>query len=296
MKKRILTIGLAVLCFLAALGIMLYPAVSSYVNEKYRSEIHTEYEQILQQVDTSEIDRIRELAVAYNTAITPGAMQMESFSQEAMLAASEDYKDQVDPAGTGIMGYVEVPSLNIHLPVYHGTGSDSLERGAGHLMGSSLPVGGESTHSIITGHSGVASQRLFTDLPQMEVGDVFYLHVLNEVLAYQVDQLKTVLPHDTTHLGIEQGQDHCTLITCTPIGINTHRLLVRGTRIPYEEAVVQQEEVQSQPAEQGSNWEEQYMLGIWLGLAGTVVIALIACLRKWVPQWIRRSWRGKYVK
>ena len=296
MKQRILTIGLAVLCFIAALGIMLYPAVSSYVNEKYRSEIQTEYELILQQVDTSELDRIRELAVAYNTAITPGTTQMEAFSQEAMLAASEDYRHQLDPVGTGIMGYVEVPSLNIYLPIYHGTGTDSLERGIGHLLGSSLPVGGNSTHTILTGHSGMASQRLFTDLPQMQAGDVFYLHILDEVLAYQVDQLETVLPYDTTHLGITSGADYCTLITCTPVGINTHRLLVRGTRIPYEEAVTVQEEVQDQQPEQGSNWQNQYMLGIWLGILGTVLMALIAWLRVWIPKWIRRSWRGKYVR
>ncbi len=296
MKQRILTICLAVLCFLAAICIMLYPAVSSYVNEKYRSEIHTEYELLLQQVDTGELERIWELAVEYNTAITPGTTQMEAFSQEAMLAASEDYRHQLDPSGTGIMGYVEVPSLDIYLPIYHGTGTDSLDRGIGHLLGSSLPVGGDSTHSILTGHSGMASQRLFTDLPQMAVGDVFYLHILNEVLAYQVDQINTVLPYDTTHLGITQGEDFCTLITCTPIGINTHRLLVRGTRIPYEEAVVVQEEVQTQQQEQTSNWQDQYLLGIWLGILGTVLMALLAFLRKWIPKWIRRCWRGKYVR
>ncbi len=296
MKQRILTIGLAVLCFIAALGIILYPAVSSYVNEKYRSEIQTEYELILQQVDTSELDRIRELAVEYNTAITPGTTQMEAFSQEAMLAASEDYRHQLDPVGTGIMGYVEVPSLNIYLPIYHGTETDSLERGVGHLLGSSLPVGGSSTHTILTGHSGMASQRLFTDLPQMQAGDVFYLHILDEVLAYQVDQMETVLPYDTTHLGVASGEDYCTLITCTPIGINTQRLLVRGKRIPYEAAVAVQEEVQAQQEEPGSNWQDQYLLGIWLGILGTVLMALIAWLRVWIPKWIRRSWRGKYVR
>lgn len=296
MKHRILTICLAGLCFLAALGIMLYPAVSSYVNEKYRSEIHTEYELVMEQVDTGELDRIREQAVTYNAAITPGATQSDAFSQESMLAASEDYRELLDPAGTGIMGYVEVPSLNIYLPIYHGTGTDSLERGIGHLMGSSLPVGGSSTHTILTGHSGMASQRMFTDLHQLAGGDVFYLHVLGETLAYQVEKIHTVLPYDTTYLGITQGEDLCTLITCTPIGVNSHRLLVQGTRIPYEKAVEVQEKVEAQPIQKGSNWEDQYKLGIGMGILGTALMALIAFLRRWIPKWIRRSWGGKYVR
>ena len=294
--KRIIATCLAVLCFLAAVGIMLYPMVSSYVNEKYRSEIQTVYEEQVQQKDDTALREAWEQAVAYNSAITPGAMESDAYSKEAILAASRDYDAMLNITGSGIMGYVEIPKLDVYLPILHGTGSDSLERGIGHLVGSSLPVGGESTHAVLTGHSGMASQRLFTDLPQMELGDVFYLHILDEVLAYQVDQLETVLPYDTTHLGITSGADYCTLITCTPVGINTHRLLVRGTRIPYEEAVTVQEEVQDQQPEQGSNWQNQYMLGIWLGILGTVLMALIAWLRVWIPKWIRRSWRGKYVR
>ncbi len=279
MKKRILTISLAVLCFLAALGIMLYPAVSSCINEKYRSEIHTEYELQLQQVDTSELDSIREKAHAYNLSIMPGAAVQSAYSQEALQAASENYDTQMDPTGNGIMGYIEIPNLSINLPIYHGTGADSLERGVGHLLGSSLPVGGASTHSILTGHSGMASQRLFTDLPQLQLGDVFYVHVLGETLAYRVEELNTVLPYDTSLLGVAQGEDRCTLITCTPIGINTHRLLVQGTRIPYEEAVevqeIQQEAGENQPQRTGSNWMKQYLLGLYLGLAGAAVMTII---------------------
>ena len=198
-----------------------------------------------------------------------------------MKEASVDYESQLNIAGDGIMGYVHVPKIGVHLPIYHGTDSDSLERGIGHLLGSSLPIGGADTHSILTAHSGMASQKMFSDLPQLAVGDVFYLNVLGETLAYQVDQINTVLPHDTTYLGIEQDMDICTLVTCTPFGVNTHRLLVRGSRIPYEEAEVI-EEVTTQE-EVASTWEQQYVKGLVIGLAVvlTLVIIILAVWLIW---------------
>jgi sortase A len=147
-------------------------------------------------------------------------------------------------------------------------------------LGSSLPVGGDSTHTILTAHSGMASQKMFSDLPQLEVGDVFYLRILGETLAYQVDQINTVLPHDTTFLGIEQGEDLATLVTCTPFGVNTHRLLVRGERIPYEEAEVIVETTQEEVVE--STWEQHYLKGIIVGLAIVLVIVLIAMVARFV--------------
>ena len=170
------------------------------------------------------------------------------------------------------MGYVVIPKINVNLPIYHGTGNDSLDRGVGHLLGSSLPVGGESTHAILTGHSGMATQKMFTDLEQLNTGDVFYLQILNETLAYQVIEINTVLPYDTSLLGIAHGEDYCTLVTCTPYGVNTHRLLVRGSRIPYEEAEeIVEESVAEEPAE--STWETEYVKGIVVGII--VVVALI---------------------
>ena len=198
------------------------------------------------------------------------------------------------------MGYVEIPKISVNLPIYHGTGNDSLDRGVGHLLGSSLPVGGSSTHTILTGHSGMASQKMFTDLEQLIVGDVFYLHILDETLAYQVDNIKTVLPYDTSLLGVYSGEDYCTLVTCTPYGVNTHRLLVRGTRIPYEEAEIIVEEIQ-QEEQPRSNWEEMYMLGIWLGVLAVLIVALIViiCLIVRNNRRARRRRRrrgGKYAK
>lgn len=278
--------------FLLALGMTLYPVISNYVNEKYASEIHTAYEEVVQQADNTALVEAKELAIAYNEAITPGAAE-EAYSQAALLEASVDYESQLNIADNGIMGYVEIPKINVNLPIYHGTGNDSLERGVGHLLGSSLPVGGESTHAILTGHSGMASQKMFTDLEQLGIGDVFYLHVLDETLAYQVVAINVVLPNDTTYLGISEEEDLCTLVTCTPYGVNTHRLLVRGSRIPYEEAEVIENEV-TQTEQVTSSWEQQYIRGIAIGLIMVLVaVLLIAYL---VPAWRKWHRRGKYER
>ena len=179
MKRRTTTIIISVILFLFALGLTLYPVVANYVNQKYASEVHTAYLEVMEQADDTALQEARELAILYNQAIVPGTAATEAYSKEAILSASEDYGHQLNVAGDGIMGYIEIPKINVNLPIYHGTGSDSLERGVGHLLGSSLPVGGESTHAILTGHSGMASQKMFTDLVQVEVGDVFYLHILD---------------------------------------------------------------------------------------------------------------------
>ncbi len=265
MKKRKQVILSAIFMFLLALGLTLYPVISNYVNQKYASEIHTAYQEVMEQADNQEIQKAKENAAAYNRAITPGAAQADAYSQEGLLAASEDYDNQLNIAGNGIMGYVEVPKISVNLPIYHGTENDSLERGVGHLLGSSLPVGGEDTHTILSGHSGMASQKMFTDLEQLALGDVFYLHVLDETLAYQVVDINTVLPYDTSLLGISPSEDLCTLVTCTPYGVNTHRLLVRGERIPYEEAEILAEENQ-QTEPEVSTWEAKYLQGILWGI------------------------------
>lgn len=273
MKRRYFKIVIAGIIFILALLLTLYPIISNLYNQHHQSTIHTAYEEVIQQADTQELERIRELAKAYNEAIIPGTAE-EAYSRTALQEASADYDSQLDPGGSGIMGYVEIPKISVNLPIYHGTDSSTLERGTGHLLGSSLPVGGISTHAIITGHSGLATQKMFTDLEQLQPGDVFYLHVLGEVLAYQVFYREPVPPHDTTRLGITQGKDYCTLITCYPTGVNTHRLLVQGERIPYEEAEVIEETVQAQTVPE-SRWEEQYLLGIGMGVLGLLAAALI---------------------
>lgn len=280
MKRKILLILAAVFGFILSLGIALYPMVSSIYNEQHQSKIHTQFLQQVEDTDDSKLQDALQHAKAYNAALN-GILADENFSETALMGASEDYDAQLNVTGRGIMGYVSVPKINVTLPIYHGTDSGTLERGIGHLLGTSLPVGGESTHSVLTAHSGMASQRMFSDLPQLKEGDVFYLEVLNETLAYQVDQIKTVLPHDTTYLGIEAEQDLCTLVTCTPFGVNTHRLLVRGHRIPYEEAEVIVQQQEQADVKTSSTWQNEYIKGIAIGL-GFVIFFLIIFLIIWL--------------
>lgn len=275
MNTKILTIIAAVLVFLLALGATLYPLVSNIYNEEHQSEIHTAYQEQVKQMEDADILIARTMAVAYNEAMKPGTQDRDAYSQEALVVASQDYDVQLDITGSGIMGYVRIPQISVMLPIYHGTDASTLETGIGHLLGSSLPVGGDSTHTILTAHSGMATQKMFSDLDQIKEGDVFYLEVLDEILAYQVDAINTVLPHETELLTITEGEDYCTLVTCTPFGINTHRLLVRGTRIPYEKAEEITAEISVEDAA-ASTWEEKYVNGILTGLSIVGIIGIIA--------------------
>lgn len=287
MKRKIILILTAVISLVLALGIALYPMISTAYNEKHQSKIHTEFLQQVEDTDDTKLQEALQNARAYNAALS-GVVSNDAFSKDALQGASEEYTSLLNVTGRGIMGYVSVPKINVSLPIYHGTDSGTLERGIGHLLGTSLPVGGDSTHSVLTAHSGMASQRMFSDLPQLNEGDVFYLEVLNEKLAYQVDQIKTVLPHDTTYLGIETGQDFCTLVTCTPFGVNSHRLLVRGHRIPYEEAEVIIQQQEQAEGKTGSTWQNEYIKGIGIGL-GIVLFFLIIFLIIWLIRRLRRE-------
>jgi len=269
--KKALLIALAVLLFLGAAGVTVYPLVSNYVNDKYQSIVRSDYAKDVQELDTATLEEAKAAAQAYNDSLSP-----LRYNREAVQAASIDYENLLNVNGSGIMGYVEVPKLGINLPIYHGTGEAVLEHGVGHLVGSSLPIGGEGCHAILTGHSGVAGKKLFSDLDQLHIGDVFYLHILNETLAYQITEINKVLPYETELLAPVAGKDLCTLITCYPYGVNTHRLLVCGSRIPYEKAAVIEEEVKDEPLK--STWKAQYYTGLVFGgcaAVGAVVIGLV---------------------
>lgn len=229
----------------------------------------------------------REKAIAYNQTLLPSTTTEGGYTQEALQSASEEYDSILNLSGDGIMGYIEIPKINVHLPIYHRTGDSSLSKGVGHLLGSSLPVGGESTHAILSGHSGMASQTMFTDLEQLGIGDVFYLYVLDEILAYQVSEINTVLPSDTSLLGIWEGEDCCTLVTCTPYGVNTHRLLVTASRIPYEEAEQIAEQMEASGSI-GSHWMQYYLRGLEIGLAVVAGFLLAAVLLYFLWKWIYR--------
>ena len=284
-RRTILTLSLAVLLFLLALGLTVYPIFSSRYNEAHQSQIHTEYQDAVNALPDTAIPEARAAAQSYNEELWSSIVQYGSYSKDSVTSAMEEYAGLLDLTGTGTMGYVHIPKLAVSLPIYHGTEEETLDRGVGHLIGSSLPIGGSSTHAILTGHSGLASQKMFSDLDKLKVGDTFYLEVLNEFLAYEVDQINTVLPHDTAYLGLEEGKDLCTLVTCTPFGVNTHRLLIRGHRIAYtpedEESPTIEPAETSEPVD--STWEQEYEKGVYFAIGVVVVICLILFLG-WLMQ------------
>lgn len=272
MKKTILIV-LAVLAMLCAAAVTAYPVISNYVNDKYQSTIRKEYKKELSQIDDSAIEEARKAAQEYNDGLSP-----LRYNLDEIVLASEDYQTLLNPTGSGIMGYIEIPHLDIHLPIYHGTGEDVLEKGVGHLTGSSLPIGGLGCHSVLTGHSGVAGKRLFSDIDQMKPGDVFFLQVLDETLAYEVIEVNKVLPHETSLLAPVADADLCTLVTCYPYGVNTHRLLVRGVRIPYEEAQEIEDAAPNADTPQRSTWQRQYYTGLLIGGSIGILFLLIAVI------------------
>ena len=284
-RRKITTISLAVLFFLLALGLTIYPVFSSRYNEAHQSQIHTEYQDAVQALPDTAIPEARAKAQAYNDELWSSIARYGSYSKDSVSSAVEEYAQLLDLTGTGTMAYVHIPKLAVSLPIYHGTEEETLDRGVGHLIGSSLPIGGGSTHAILTGHSGLASQKMFSDLDKLEIGDTFYLEVLNEILAYEVDQINTVLPHDTAYLGLEEGKDLCTLVTCTPFGVNTHRLLIRGHRIAYtpkdEESPTTEPAETSEPVD--STWEQEYEKGVYFAIGVVVIICLVLFLG-WLMQ------------
>lgn len=226
------------LLFLVGLGILLYPTVSDKWNAYRQSQLISNYEEAVAELDTESYEVLWAAAHAYNEALWTKADRY-TFSDEDRT----EYESLLDISDNGIMGYIEIPKINCSLPVYHGTDEDVLQIAIGHLEGTSLPVGGESTHCVLSGHRGLPSAKLFTNLDQMAEGDIFLLKILGETLTYEIDQILTVLPHETDALNLAQGEDYCTLVTCTPYGVNTHRLLVRGKRIEnLPEEVVEAEE------------------------------------------------------
>lgn len=253
---------LAATCGVVALGLLLYPLVGELLSERYHSDIETVYTAAIEGTDKTELTAQREAAEQYN-AMLSGAAITEGGASAPPLA----YAQQLTVGG--VMAYVDIPKINVYLPVQHGTDADTLERAVGHVVGTSLPVGGSSTHAVLSAHSGMASSKLFSDIDQLTEGDMFYIHVLGEVLAYKVDAIHTVLPTDTSLLQIADGKDLVTLVTCTPFGINTHRLLVRGHRIPYtpEQATTAAAE---KPA--ASSWTRHYLTGLAIGLGAVAVI------------------------
>lgn len=228
MRKHASTIFL-ILILVVGLSLMLYPSLSNWWNEAHQSRAIAAYSQEVSKLDENRYDELWQQAWEYNCSLVGREnVYLLDDSQKA------EYERLLDVSGMGIMGYIEIPSINVSLPIYHGTEESVLQVAVGHLEWTSLPVGGESTHCVLSGHRGLPSAKLFTDLDRLVVGDRFRLGVLDQVLTYEVDQILIVEPQDTEALLIEEGKDLCTLVTCTPYSINTHRLLVRGHRVETE--------------------------------------------------------------
>lgn len=224
MKKHLSTI-IIIAMFIVGLSVLLYPAISNFINQKHASKAVSEYSEKAQNTGRSEIEAIFAAADDYNKRL---AGDTSAFYAPEKIAG---YDETLDITGTGIMAYIDIDRIGVELPVYHTVEDGVLSIGAGHLPGTSLPVGGEGTHSVLSGHRGLPSAKLFTDLDELEIGDEFYITVLDRKLTYRIDQIKTVEPTETDDLQLVKGKDYCTLMTCTPYGINSHRLLLRGVRV-----------------------------------------------------------------
>lgn len=273
MKKRLLITLLAVLIVLSGVGILLYPIISNRQFQKSQQKLIKYYENQMQESPKEERDTMWDECRKYNESLLKSKVVLtDPFEEDSQNLEEHPYIDLLNINGDGIMCSLEIPAINCYLVVYHYTDKDVLAKGVGHLQGTSLPVGGEGTHAVLSGHTGTADKELFTNLDQVREGDVFYIHVLGETLAYKVDQKQVVLPDETESLYIDREKDYVTLVTCTPYGINSHRLLVRGTRIPYEEAKIIEKKMGKTKK---STWKNQYFYAVLVGVSLSVVVILI---------------------
>lgn len=229
------------LVFLAGAGVFLYPTVSDMWNQYRNVRLVSRYDEAVTDLSDNEYEKLWNKAKEYN-AEHPVNSIVDAFGEKDDYVLTQPYDQVLDPNGEGLMGSIEIPKINAKLAIYHGLSKTVLEKGVGHVEGTSLPVGGKSTHAVLAAHRGLPSAKLFTDLDQMKKGDIFILHILGKNLAYKVDQIRTVLPEETGELDIVEGEDHVTLVTCTPYGVNTHRLLVRGIRTKYAEGEIRNDE------------------------------------------------------
>ena len=283
MKKKVTTIIFSIL-FLAGLSLLLYPFISNQWNNYRQSKLITTYEETVAAMQESggiDYQAEWERAYAYNDALIPYILPDSFAAAEAQLPEGGDkaYLDCLNLADDGMMGYVEIPKINVKLPIFHTTEEDVLQRGAGHLAGSSLPVGGAGTHAVISAHRGLPSAALFTDLDRLEEGDYFLLSILDDMLCYRVEKISVVEPSDTSTLEAQEGRDLVTLLTCTPYGVNSHRLLVQGSRVEYQD--FQEEGPVSVLV--GPSLHTSYLLWVVVGLAitGAFIFVLYLYDRKW---------------
>lgn len=276
MKKKILSI-LFGLMFLLGFCVLVYPTVANQWNTYRQSRLISNYETAMEEMEPEDFTREWDKANTFNATLTENNIYGDVFGEAEKDLEGTEYWKVLNIAQDGVMGYLSIPKINVKLAIYHGTGETVLQTGVGHLNGTKLPIGGESTHSVLSAHRGLPSARLFTDIDQLGEGDKFYIHVLDEILAYQVDRVLPMVDKDDHEalneaLKIEPGQDQVTLFTCTPYGVNTHRLLVRGTRVPYTGEEEAENSLSQSMVKAVQNY---YMLYLILGLSVTLLVILL---------------------
>lgn len=281
MKRKIL----AIIIVIIGLGLTFYPWISNYMYERSTGSEIKAYQKKVKNITKEQYEHMLKIAKEYNESLAKSNVVFsDPFKAQIITEDHSTYEKILEIGNDGMMAYLEIPSIGVELPIYHGTDAATLEKGVGHLEGSSLPIGGKSTHAVLTGHTGLSSAKIFTDLIEMEKGDLFYISVCGKNLAYRVDQISVVEPEDTKKLDIVKGKDYVTLVTCTPYGVNSHRLLVRGHRTKYD-----QNEKDNIKKHIGSQWMGTYLKALIIGISIILFIALIVLV-------VRRRKRKKCGK
>ena len=270
---------ISIIFIILGVGIFLYPSISNYLAEKNHIDIIRNYDDLIVKIDEEKINEEKEKAKIYNENLS-GDPVHDPFVIGSGYALPENYKEVLNIAGDSVMGYVEIPKMSVYLPIYHGTSDEVLEKGVGHIQNTSVPIGGKSAHSVLTGHTGLPNAELFTRLDELGIGDIFYIHVLDDVLTYKVFETKVILPDKIDELQILNGKDYITLVTCTPYGVNSHRLLVKAERVEYEEYSV----TKSTTDEEGTDTKKEssskhyYLTGTQIGIVLLVLILTIVSI------------------
>lgn len=270
---------ISIIFIILGVGIFLYPSISNYLAEKNHIDIIRNYDNLIVKINEEKINEEKEKARIYNENLS-GDPVHDPFVIGSGYALPENYKEVLNVSDDGVIGYVEIPKISVYLPIYHGTSDEVLEKGVGHIQNTSVPIGGNSTHSILTGHTGLPNAELFTRLDELGIGDIFYIHVLDDVLTYKVFETKVILPDKIDELRILNGKDYVTLVTCTPYGVNSHRLLVKAERVEYEEYSV----TKSTTDEKGTDTKKEspskhyYLTGTQIGIVLLVLILTIVSI------------------
>lgn len=274
MRQKVTGI-LIILLFAAGICLLVYPFISDWFSDQAQTTVVDNYERTVTELNDEDHTALWEAAQSYNKGLLNNVILTDPFDSGALSELSNEYQSLLDINGDGVMGYIVIPKIEVRLPVYHGTETEVMKKGAGHLENTSLPVGGEDTHAVISAHSGLPSATLFTNLSKLKEGDLFFMEVLGDTLAYRVNQVKVVEPSNTSDLLIVNGEDYVTLVTCTPYGINSHRLLVRGTRTEYAEELEAEVEEMEQAKQEQVQRDWPLIIAVSAGVTELVVFAVL---------------------